>query len=186
MAGPTRIEGYAIVSEDGMLATADGVMPDFIKFDADQKFFSDGLDRLDVVLHGQNSHEGQPRSPQRRRLVLTRSVKATAPNPDFPNALHWNPAGASLEQAMAALGVRSGSVAVIGGTSVFGMFLDRYDAFYLTRAPKGLIPGGIPVFPDVPAQTPEQVLQAHGLVAGERSILDANKNLAVVAWERKR
>ena len=30
------IEGYAIVSEDGMLADAAGIMPDSLKFDADQ------------------------------------------------------------------------------------------------------------------------------------------------------
>jgi len=37
---PGRIEGYAIVSEDGMLADATGVMPDSLKFDADQKFLN--------------------------------------------------------------------------------------------------------------------------------------------------
>ena len=31
-----RIEGYAIVSEDGMLANASGIMPDQLKFEADQ------------------------------------------------------------------------------------------------------------------------------------------------------
>ena len=36
MPRPPRIEGYAIVSEDGMLANASGVMPDQLKFDADQ------------------------------------------------------------------------------------------------------------------------------------------------------
>lgn len=32
MAHPTKIEGFAIVSQDGMLAGADGVMPDGLKF----------------------------------------------------------------------------------------------------------------------------------------------------------
>jgi len=35
MSSPRRIEGYAIVSEDGMLADAAGVMPDSLKFEAD-------------------------------------------------------------------------------------------------------------------------------------------------------
>jgi hypothetical protein len=52
MPHPRRIEGYAIVSEDGMLANASGIMPDQLKFEADQKFFERGLDGVDVVVHG--------------------------------------------------------------------------------------------------------------------------------------
>ena len=44
MAHPRRIEGYAIVSEDGMLANAAGVMPDALKFEADKRLFERGLD----------------------------------------------------------------------------------------------------------------------------------------------
>jgi hypothetical protein len=55
-----RIEGYAIISDDGMLANAAGVMPDSLKFEADQRFFADGLDKVDVVVHGRHSHEQQP------------------------------------------------------------------------------------------------------------------------------
>ena len=43
------------------------------------------------------------------------------------------------------------------------MFLDRYDVFYLSRAPDVRLPGGRPVFPDVPARVPEEVLVSHGL-----------------------
>jgi hypothetical protein len=39
MPHPRRIEGYAIVSADGMLANAAGIMPEELKFDADQRFF---------------------------------------------------------------------------------------------------------------------------------------------------
>jgi hypothetical protein len=39
MPSPHRIEGYAIVTEDGMLADAGRVMPDPLKFEADQNFF---------------------------------------------------------------------------------------------------------------------------------------------------
>ena len=60
---PRRIEGYAIVSEDGMLATAARIMPASLKFEADQRFFERGLDGVDVVVHGRHSHEQQPRSP---------------------------------------------------------------------------------------------------------------------------
>ena len=71
---PDRIEGYAIVSEDGMLANSAGVMPDSLKFKADQAFFERGLDGLDVIVHGRHSHEQQRHSDLRRRLILTHRV----------------------------------------------------------------------------------------------------------------
>ena len=37
------IEGFAIVSEDGMLADSSGVMPPSLMFAADQRFFEAGL-----------------------------------------------------------------------------------------------------------------------------------------------
>jgi hypothetical protein len=179
-----RIEGYAIVSEDGMLANVAGIMPDELKFEADQHFFERGLDGVDVVVHGRHSHEQQPHSHLRKRLILTRDVPATAPDPSNEKALLWNPGGASFEQALAALGVPDASIGVIGGTAVFGMFLDRYDVFYLSRAPGVRLPGGRPVFPEVPARTPEDVLASHGLRRGERQVLDPAKDLAVTAWRQ--
>jgi dihydrofolate reductase len=181
-----RIAGYAIVSADGMLANAQGIMPDEIKNDADQQFFSDGLDAAAAVVHGRHSHEGQPNSPRRRRLVVTRRVAATAPDPNHPHALLWNPKGATLDEALQALGVTKGIVAVIGGTEVFGMFLENpgYDAFHLSRAGRARLPGGRPVFPQVPAQTPEEVLAAHGLKPGPTRVLDAAADVTLVSWTR--
>jgi len=179
-----HVEGYAIVSEDGMLANAAGVMPDALKFEADQVFFEHGLDGLDVMVHGRHSAEQQRRSDLRYRLILTREVPAIGPDPANKKALLWNPAGASLEKAMFALGLPNGSIGVIGGTQVFGLFLARYDIFYLSRAPAVRLPGGRPVFPDVPARTPEEVLASHGLRPAQRTVLDAEKELAVVAWRR--
>jgi dihydrofolate reductase len=181
---PRRIEGYAIVSEDGMLANAAGVMPDSLKFEADQAFFERGLDDVDVVVHGRNSHERQRRSDLRRRLILTHRVSTIAADPDNNKALFWNPAGASLEQAMAVLGAPDGRIAVIGGTEVFGIFLDRYDIFYLSRAPGVRLPGGRSVFPEVPARTPEDVLARRGLEHGPQQLLDVIKGVKVVKWYR--
>jgi dihydrofolate reductase len=181
---PRRIEGYAIVSEDGMLANAAGIMPDQLKFEADQQFFERGLDGVVVVVHGRHSHEQQPHSHLRRRLILTRQVPTIAADPSNEKALLWNPGGASFDQALIALGVPDGSVGVIGGTDVFGMFLDRYDVFYLSRAPGVRVPDGRPVFPDVPARTPEEVLASYGLDRGQRHVLDPAKGVAVVSWHR--
>lgn len=184
MSLPTRIEGFAIISEDGMLANKAGIMPAALKFDADQRFFENGLDGVDAVAHGRHSHERQPHSPLRHRLILTRQIPALAPDKSNDKALFWNPTGATFEEAWEALGVPQGSLGVIGGTGVFALFLDLYDAFHLTRAPGVKLPGGRPVFPGVPAQTPEAILAAHGLTPGPQQMLDAEKGLAVVSWRR--
>ena len=182
MTKPSRIDGYAIISEDGMIANAAGVMPSALKFEADQQFFERGLDAVDVVVHGRNSKEQQ--AAFRRRLILTRRIPSIAMKSGTQNALFWNPTGAPLEQAMKVLGVPNGSIGVIGGTEVFALFLDRSNTFYLTRVPGVQIPGGRPVFPEVPRITPEDVLSQHGLSRGERQVLDAKSGLVVVAWCR--
>lgn len=184
MPQPDRIEGYAIVSEDGMLANAAGVMPASLKFEADRRFFERGLDGVNVVVHGRHSHEQQPHSHLRRRLIMTRRVPAIAADPANDRVLFWNPEGATFEQAWAAFGMPNGSLGVIGGTDVFGFFLDRYDVFHLSRAPSVRLPGGRSVFPDVPVRTPEQVLASHGLEGGQRQVLDEAAGVTLVTWRR--
>ncbi|HEY5008780.1 MAG TPA: hypothetical protein VII42_12295 [Caulobacteraceae bacterium] len=184
MPQPRRIEGYAIVSEDGMLADAAGIMPDGLKFEADKRFFEYGLDGVDVVIHGRHSHEHQPHSDRRSRLVVTRTVAALAPDPDYPKALRWNPAGATLDKALAALGAPGVSIGVVGATDVFEMFLDLYNVFHLSRAPNVRLPGGRPVFRDVPAQTPEDVLTRRGMKPGELQMLDPALGVSLVSWRR--
>jgi len=185
MSLPSRIEGYVIVSADGMIADASGVMPDALKFDADQRFFEQGLDGVDAVVHGKNSHERQPHSHLRRRIVLTRRVAAIAPDPADATALLWNPAGAPFEEAWDALRVPNGKLGVIGGTDVFGMFLPRYDVFHLPRATNVRLPGGRPVFPGVPERTPEDILRAHGLTPEPTQMLDATNGLTLTTWVRR-
>lgn len=179
-----RIEGYVILSANGMLADANHVMPPELKFDGDQQFFNDALDNADLVVHGRNSGEEQPNSPKRTRIVLTRSVKTLAPDPSNPKATLWNPAGAPFDAACQRAGVTSGTVAIIGGPTVFGLFLDRFDTFWLSFAPHVRIPGGEPGLPGVPARTPQQVLAAHGLHATETRVLDAVNDVNVTAWRR--
>jgi hypothetical protein len=167
-----------------MLANSVGLMPDSLRFEADRHFFERGLDGVDVVVHGRHSHERQPHSDRRRRLILTRQVPAIAADPSHPQAMLWNPAGASFEQALAALGTPDARIGVVGGTAPFGLFLDCYDSFYLSLAPNVRLPGGRPVFPEVPARTPEDVLQSHGLVRGPREVLDPEKGLTMIRWQR--
>src|SRR6202158_5873494 len=110
-----RIEGYVIVSADGMLANADHVMPNELKFEGDKKFFTAALDRADLIVHDRHPHEGQPNSPRRTRIIVTRRNGAIAPDPSNPKATLWNPAGAAFEAACDFAGVRTGTVAIIGG-----------------------------------------------------------------------
>ena len=179
-----RIEGYVIVSADGMLANAAKVMPDALKFEGDKQFFTDALDRADLIVHGRHSGEGQPNSPKRKRVILTRGVAALAPDPENPKATLWNPSGASFEQAADFAGVSTGTVAIIGGPGVFGMFMDRYDTFWLSLAPRVKLPGGEACFPGVPEHTPQEVLALHGLMAGEPQILDPADEVSVTPWRR--
>jgi dihydrofolate reductase len=180
-----RIEGYVIVSADGMIADGKGEMPPSIRNDADQRFFQDALDHAAVVVHGRHSHEGGPRAARRRRLILTRRVAALAPDSAYPNAWLWNPVGANLDAALDRLGIGDGTVAVIGGTEVFSLFLPLYDAFHLSQAANAKIPGGLPVFSEVgPNATPEDVLARHGLKPGPRRDLDRATGVSVMTWER--
>jgi hypothetical protein len=179
-----RIEGYVIVSADGMLADAKRAMPRELKYEGDQQFFNAALDRADLIVHGRHSYEGQPNSPKRKRVIVTSKTESLSPDPTNPNATLWNPAGASFEQACERAGVRAGAIAVIGGPVVFAMFLDRYDTFWLSEAPHVRLPGGHPCFPGVPERSPQQILAAHGLAAGEPQLLDAAHDVRVTPWRR--
>ena len=183
MALPRRIAGYAIVSREGMICTADRVFPSELKIEADQRFFHESVDHADAVANGRHSAEGGPHAAEHPRLVLTRRVPALAPHPSYPRGMLWNPAGASLAQAWEALKI-DGTLAVVGGTDVFGLFLTiGYDDFFLSRVPAS-VPDGRPVFPDVPALPPEALLAAHGLVKRSERTLDARAQLTLAQWSR--
>jgi len=186
MPGPISIEGYAIVSADGMLADANRRIPDAMVVKADQEFFQDSLDQAAAVVQGRHSHEGGARAARRRRLVVTTRIEALADDSSHPHSLLWNPNGASLAQALARLGVTQGIIAVIGGPDVYGLFLDLgYDKFYLSHAPHVRIPGGRPVFPEVAAgRTPEDVLASRGLRPGPPRVLDQAAEVTLVTWTR--
>ena len=179
MRGPYRIVAYAIASADGMIADETGSMPKSLNLEADQRFFEKSLDHAAVVAHGRRSQEHQPNSRQRRRLILTRKVAGVAADPDNSKARLWNPAGASLEEACASVGCRSGTVAVLGGPEVYAYFLGvGYDDFYLSGAPKVKLPGGIPVFGR--GRTPEEAMSAAGLKPGPVQWLD--DQVTLVEW----
>jgi dihydrofolate reductase len=185
MQRPYRIEAYAIVSTDGMIADAAGRFPESLRNDADKRFFHAALDGAAGVALGRLTHEQEPNSG-RRRLVLTRRVASLSPDPADPKALFWNPAGASFEAARLALGLRQGVLAVIGGADVYmAFFALGYDAFHLSRANRVQLPDGRPVFPGVgQRQTPEEVLKQHGLKPGPVRLLDPAAGVTLMTWTR--
>jgi len=179
MIGPFRIEAYAIASADGMIADSSGVQPAALQFEADRRHFESGLERADAIVNGRHSAEPHPDGAKRRRLIVTRRVAGVAPDPDNPKARLWNPAGASLEAACAALGLNSGTIAVIGGPQIYILFLKLgYDCFHLSRAVNVRLPGGLPLF----GGDPDAALAAAGLKARPTQLLE--DGLTLTDWAR--
>lgn len=179
-----RLEGYAVISREGMIATPDGQFPEQIKIPADHQFYQDSVDRASAVINGRHSAEGGPKEKLRRRIIVTRRVTVLKPDPVNPQAILWNPGAAPFGEAWARLRIDGGGVAaVVGGTDVFGLFLAiGYDVFYLTRTDAS-VPRGRPVFPGVgTVTTVEQVLERHGLVLRDTRMLDASVNCRLETW----
>jgi dihydrofolate reductase len=181
-----RIEGYAIVSREGMIAKSDGSFPEELKNPADQQFYQGSLDRVSAVANGRHSAEGGPKEKARKRIVLSRRVHRIVHHPDNPNAILWNPSTAPFEEAWQKLGLDDGTLAVVGGTDVFGLFLSiGYDAFFLTRA-LASVPRGRPVFPGVGHGVPaEEPLKKYGFVLKGTRMLDPVTETVVQEWGPK-
>src|SRR4029079_19171532 len=160
-----RIEGYAVISKEGMIAMSDGKFPEAIKIPADHKFYQDSVAAASAVANGRHSAEGGIGEKHRKRIILTRRVDILTPDPDNPNAILWNPGSTPFAEAWGRLGIDRGTPARGGGPDTFGLFLTiGYDAFYLTRTDAS-VPKGRPVFPGVGTTTTvEEVMTKYGLV----------------------
>ncbi len=181
-----RIEGYAIISDEGMIARSDGSFPEELKVPADHEFYQSSLDRAAAVANGRHSAEGGPKEKLRRRIVLTRRINGVMPDPKNPQAVLWNPGSAPFDEAWQRLGIADGILAVVGGTDVFGLFLGiGYDAFFLSRTDVS-IPRGRPVFPGVgKGVTPQEVMKKYELVLRDTRMLDPATNTRVEEWGPK-
>ena len=175
-----RIDGYAIISRNGMIANADGSFPSALKIDADQRFFRAAVRLADAIAHGRNS--GPDVSP-RKRVVLTRRIASLDDDSAGAGTILWNPAGAAFADACERLQVGPAhAMAVLGGTDVFGLFLGiGYDTFFLSCTTVDL-PEGRPVFPG-PGQ-PQEVLSRHGLALHARQPLDSDGQVVLETWRR--
>ncbi len=168
-------EAHAIVSADGMIADAAGEVPASLRNDADWRQYQAALDRSALVVTGRRGHE-RHRNPGRPRLVLTRSVTATAPDPRDPLATLWNPAGMALDDVLAALAIDDGIVAITG---IFDLFLPRLIRFQLSEVHRLILPGGTPCFS---AGHPRAVLAGTGMRPTDVRLLDESALVTSSLW----
>ncbi len=175
-----RFDGHAIVSADGMIADAAGMMPDALRNDADWQAFQAALDRAALVVVGRLGHRRHP-NPGRRRLVLTSAVAAIEPDPADALAALWNPAGIALADVLGSLPLRGNMIAVTGGKRVFDTFLGHYDRFVLSESHNCVLPAGIPCFS---GGHPRTVLAASGLVPATSETIDAAAGVTSTLWVR--
>jgi len=161
LSGAFVVEGHAIVSADGAIATPEGEMPKPLQVDADWRAFQAALDRSALVVLGRFGHERHP-NPGRRRLVVTGTVNRWEREDEF--AVLWNPDGARLADVLEEIGVNGGTLAITGGTGVFDLFMGCYDRFVLSEVHGVVLPDGRPCFS---AAHPRVVLARSGLVPSE-------------------
>ncbi|MGD9738563.1 MAG: hypothetical protein AB7O56_05930 [Bauldia sp.] len=181
MLGNYHFEGHALVSADDRIADAGGVKPAALNHPADWARFQGELGKAAVIVIGRKSHAADPGRRGRRRIVMSSGARGIERRDD---AWWWNPAEASLEEALVTVAPAGGLVAIPGGMAVFDYFLGvGYDAFHLARLPGIALPGGVPVFSEcADGPSSETVLGNAGLRPAEVEDLDPAVGLTVTVW----
>lgn len=192
MAKPTTIsfKGYAVVSADGFIADHDGHMPDALRFEADWAYFQAALDEADITLLGRHTHQAAPNARRRRRLVVSRGVRAViqeGADTWWVNPRDVTPASAAAAVLGSGPPGASKTIAVVGGTGVFGWILDEggYDEFHLTIAHQVRLGAGRPLFDNIgDLETALGILKHHGHDIVERSWFDEEAGLELLVLSR--
>ena len=162
------------------------VMPDELKFEGDKPFFTAALDRADA--------------DRARPQLLRGPAELAATQADHPDPQGRGDRARSVQSEIDPVesgrriasrpparlpALHSGTVAIIGGPVVFGMFMDRYDVFWLSEAPHVRLPGGEPCFPGVPAAfAAGDPGRAWASEPGEPQMLDPPHDVSVTPWRR--
>ncbi|WP_306259430.1 hypothetical protein [Pararhizobium sp. IMCC21322] len=182
---PTHtIDGYAIVSDNHCIADADGNMPECLKNEADWAYFQAALDAATLTVIGRKGHAANPNHKNRRRLILSRSVKALEHRAD---GWWWNPAGHDWADVLRQVAPEGGAIAVPGGRDVFDLFLQLgYSSFHLARAQGTHVPDGTKLFSNLEVTTPEQMLVSHGLQQEPTGWLDKAERISMTIWRGNR
>jgi hypothetical protein len=173
--------GHAIVSAVDRIADASGRTPPSLRVEADWVRFQAALDRAAVTVLGRLGHEANPNLRGRNRLVLSSSARGVERR---AGVWWWNPAEASLADALAAAAPAGGIVAVPGGRRVFDLFLDiGYDEFHLARAADVFLPDGVPLFSAVSEGIgADLVIARHGLLPDPPIALD--REVTLTLWRK--
>jgi dihydrofolate reductase len=176
-------KGYAIVSADGFIADEAGEMPDSLRFDADWRYFQAALDAADLTLLGRHTHEAAPNKKERRRLVVSRGVRAMLQE----NACTWwvNSDDVAPTSAATVVAGSKATVAVVGGTGVFSWILDDvgFQEFHLSIAHDVRLGSGRPLLDDaVSLEDAIGKLEAKTLSLGERRWLDQGAGLELLIF----
>lgn len=188
MADPTRshaFEGYAVVSADGFIADAGGVMPNALKFDADWDYFQTALDRADVTLIGRHTHEAAPNFKKRHRLVF--STRTDGLVKEDATTTWIDPAKADPCRAITQLFGPSANVAVVGGRGVFDWVLSNpsFSAFHLSLAHQARLGQGQTIFKGADDLEAALSLLSHrGLTLEHRSWFDRDAGLELLVYRR--
>jgi dihydrofolate reductase len=177
------IQGHAIVSADDKIADSVGAMPAQLRNSADWRRFQSSLARAAIIVLGRMGHLFHANVHRRPRLVMSTSARALERRSD---AWWWNPAQATLAEALAASAPAGGLVAVPGGRRVFDYFLEHgYDEFHLARMASVTIPDGVPLFTECASgRTGDSLLAEHGLDPQSTETLDARARVTLTIWKR--
>lgn len=178
-----EIHGHSIISDDDCIADARGVTPPELRNEADWTRFQAELDKAAVIVLGRRGHEINPNHRGRNRLVVSSRAIGVEWRSD---AWWWNPAEASLREALKKAAPTGGLVAVPGGRLVNDLFLDLgFDAYHLVRKRGVFLPGGVKIFTRVGhAGSTEALLRRHGLHPSQPVQLDAAERVSLTIWER--
>jgi hypothetical protein len=115
-----EIHGYAIVSDDDRIADAAGEVPPALRNEKDWAQYQAALARSDLVVFARKSHENEPDTHGRTRMVMSRQSRGLEQR---DGAWWWNPAEVAWTDALARVLPEGGEVAAPGGQGVFDLFL---------------------------------------------------------------
>jgi dihydrofolate reductase len=173
------IEGHAIISQNGMIADANGEMPKFLQQEADWARFQAALDKADISVLGRKGHERHPNFKNRNRLVLTTADKSLV---NEQNVTYWNEKITNFKVIVENLNLNNRIIAVTGGMSVFDVFLEiGYSRFILSIVEGKIIENGVPCFSK---GHPFEVLSQQGFYIKERQIIDAKQCVISYVFEK--
>jgi dihydrofolate reductase len=134
----------AAMTLDGKIATDKNQLSFDWTSEEDKNWFKQSIKPADIVIIGRHTFDTiKSRRPKRNYLVLTSRVKKLEEK--FPNVWFCNPKTVNIHQLVAKNKYKH--VAIVGGSIVYGYFLEKgwLDELYLTLEPL-TFGGGIGLF----------------------------------------